>query len=220
VADGEGVGLTAIDLASYAGLTALTLLTVNLLLGLLMTVKYNPVREWPHRRINTFQLHNWTAYAALAVAGAHPTILLFSSKVHFRVLDIIYPLDGPKQPVINTLGAFALYALIVVVATSYFRRTLGRAWWKRLHFTAYAMAPVFFIHGILTDPELGDAPFHVDPLDGEKLYVELCLVLVLIAAIVRLRWQLRQPPHRVHRPKEPRPRRSAPHRRAGWGAQW
>jgi len=197
--------MTAIDLASYAGIAAMTLLTVNLLIGLLMAVKYNPAREWPHRRINTFQLHNWTAYTALAVACVHPVILLFSDKVHFRVVDIIYPLNGPKQPSINTLGAIALYALLFVVVTSYFRRRLGRTWWKRLHFTAYGLAVVFYIHAIFTDPELGDAPFHVDPFDGEKLYVELCLLLVTVAVIVRLRRYLRQPAPRVHRPKQPRP---------------
>ena len=199
--------MSALDLASYAGLAAMTLLTVNLLIGLLMAVKYNPAREWPHRRISTFQLHNWTAYLALSVACIHPVILLFSDKVHFRVIDLIYPLNGPKQPVINTLGAIALCALVFVVVTSYFRHQLGRRWWKRLHYTAYAMAVVFYIHGIFTDPDLGDAPFHVDPLDGEKLYVELCFLLVAVAAIIRLRRYLRQPTPREHRPKQPRPAR-------------
>jgi DMSO/TMAO reductase YedYZ heme-binding membrane subunit len=210
--------MSAIDLASYAGLAAMSLLTVNLLIGLLMAVKYNPVRAWPHRRINTFQLHNWTAYVALVVACVHPVILLFSSQVHFRLLDILYPLNSPKQPTVNTLGALALYALIVIVVTSYFRRRLGRTWWKRLHYTAYGMAPVFYIHGILTDPELGDTPFHLDPLDGEKLYVELCLLLVMAAVIWRVRRHFQQPPPRMHRPKAPRPasrRRSAP-----LGSRW
>jgi len=210
--------MTAIDLASYAGLAAMTLLTLNLLIGLLMSVKYNPVREWPHRRINTFQLHNWTAYTALAVACLHPVILLASDKVHFRVIDIVYPLNGPKQPGINTLGAIALYALIFVVITSYFRRQLGRTWWKRLHFTAYAVAVVFYIHGILTDPELGDAPFHVDVLDGEKLYVEICMLLVLGAAMTRLVRHFRQPAPRVHRPKMDRPTRRW--RGAPLGSKW
>jgi hypothetical protein len=207
-----------IDLASYAGLGAVTLLTANLLIGLLMAVKYNPVRSWPHRRISTFQLHNWTAYMALAVAGVHPVILLFSSRVHFHVLDLLYPIHSPKQPGINTLGAVALYMLVIVVGTSFFRRRIGRVWWKRLHFTAYAMAPVFFLHGILTDPELGDSPFHLDPLDGEKAYIEACLLAVAIAVIIRVRWQMRQPPARVHRPKTARAVRRRGH--AGLGSQW
>jgi predicted ferric reductase len=191
--------MTAIDLSSYFGLVAMSLLTLNILLGLVMSVKYNPVRSWPHRRINTFKLHNWTAYVALTVAAIHPTIILFSSTAKFSLIDILYPVNAPKQPWINVLGALALYTLAFVVLTSYFRRELGRKTWKTLHFTAYATAVLFFIHGIFTDPKLKDAP--IDYLDGEKVYVELCMLLVIIAVGFRVRWQLRQPPPRVHRPK-------------------
>ena len=108
-------------------------------------------------------------------------------------------MNAPKQPWINVLGALALYSLVFVVLTSYFRRELGKKW-KTLHFTAYATAALFYVHGILTDPKLKDAP--IDFLDGEKVYVELCLLLVIVAMVLRLRWQLRQPPPRVHRPKQ------------------
>ena len=194
--------MSAIDLSSYFGLTAMTLLTLNILLGLVMSMKYNPVRNWPHRRINTFKLHNWTAYIALTVASIHPVIILFSSTAKFTLLDIMYPVHAPKQPWVNVLGALALYALCFVVLTSYFRRELGRKTWKTLHFTAYGVALLFFIHGILTDPKLKDAP--IDFLDGEKVYVELCLLLVIVAIGYRVRWQLRQPPPRVHRRKTAR----------------
>jgi DMSO/TMAO reductase YedYZ heme-binding membrane subunit len=191
--------MTAIELSSYFGLAAMTLLTLNILIGLVMSVKYNPVRSWPHRRINTFKIHNWTAYLALTIAAMHPVIILFSSTAKFSLVDILYPVNAPKQPWINVLGAVALYTLAFVVLTSYFRRELGRKKWKTLHFTAYGTAALFFVHGILTDPNLKDAP--IDFLDGEKVYVELCLLLVIVAAALRIRWQLRQPPARVHRPK-------------------
>ena len=197
--------MTAIDLSSYFGLAAISLLTLNILLGLVMSVKYNPVREWPHRRINTFKIHNWTAYIALTVAAIHPLIILFSATAKFRLIDIVYPVNAPKQPWINVLGALALYSLAFVVVTSYFRRELGRKTWKSLHFTAYGTALLFYIHGILTDPNLKDNP--IDFLDGEKVYVELCMLLVLIAIAWRVRWQLRQPPARVHRPKSLRTQR-------------
>jgi methionine sulfoxide reductase heme-binding subunit len=191
--------MTAIELSSYFGLAAMTLLTLNILIGLVMSMKYNPVRRWPHRRVNTFKIHNWTAYVALFVASIHPVIILFSSTAKFTLLDILYPVNAPKQPWINVLGALALYALCFVVITSYFRLELGRKTWKTLHFTAYATAALFYVHGILTDPNLKDAP--IDFLDGEKVYVELCMLLVIVAVTLRLRWQLRQPPARVHRPK-------------------
>jgi sulfoxide reductase heme-binding subunit YedZ len=191
--------MTAIDVSSYFGLVAMSLLTLNILIGLVMSVKYNPVRNWPHRRINTFKLHNWTAYIALTIAAIHPTIILFSSTAKFSLLDILFPVNAPKQPWINVLGALALYSLTFVVLTSYFRRELGRKTWKTLHFTAYGTAALFFVHGIFTDPQLKDRP--VDFFDGEKVYVELCMLLVLVAVALRIRWQLRQPPPRLHRPK-------------------
>src|SRR6267154_2502689 len=199
--------MTAIELSSYAGLTALTLLTFNILIGLLMSVKYNPVRRWPHRRINTFKIHNWTAYIALTVAFDPPAHHSFFLDAKFTLIDIAYPVNAPKQPWINVLGALALYSLAFVVITSYFRRELGRKRWKALHFTAYGTAALFYVHGILTDPNLKDQP--IDFLDGEKVYVELCLLIVIVAMVLRWRWQLRQPPPRVHRPKQPRsPRRA------------
>src|SRR4030081_3032336 len=191
--------MTAIDLSSYFGLAAMTLLTLNILIGLVMSVKYNPVRDWPHRRTTTFKIHTWTAYIALSIAAIHPVIILFSSTAKFTLLDILYPVNAPRQPWINVLGALALYTLAFVVLTSYFRRELGRKKWKTLHFTAYGTAALFYVHGILTDPKLKDSP--IDFLDAEKVYVELCMLLVIVAATLRIRWQLRQPPPRVHRPK-------------------
>jgi len=199
--------MTAIEISSYAGLTAMTLLTLNILIGLVMSVKYNPVRDWPHRRINTFKIHNWTGYIALAVAILHPLIILFSSTAKFRLIDILYPVNAPRQPWVNVLGALALYSLCFVVATSYFRLELGRKNWKKLHFTAYATALLFYIHGILTDPNLKDNP--IDFLDAEKVYVELCALIVLVAIVLRIRWQLKQPPARVHRPKPAKAKRRA-----------
>ena len=178
--------MSAIDLSSYVGLTALLLLTGNILLGLLISVRYSPVKSWPHRKINIFSLHNWTGYTALCMAALHPVVLLFSRTAGFRWIDLLWPLHSPTQPLVNSLGAAALYCLSLVVITSYFRNELGRRTWKTLHYTAYASAALFFAHGIFTDPELkGRSP---DFLDGEKLLVEGCLLVVLLAVAWRIRY--------------------------------
>ena len=188
-----------IELSNYAGLGAIGLLTLNILVGLLLSTKYNPVRRWPHRRVNTVKIHNVTGWCALALVLVHPLLLLLPSRVPFTLIDIVLPLDAPKQPLINTAGAGAAYLLLIVVITSYFRFEIGRRWWKRIHFTTYAMFPLFAIHSILTDPALKDR--NIDYLDGEKVYVELCVLAVAIAIGARVRWQMQQPPARVHRPR-------------------
>lgn len=201
--------MSAIDISGDIALVAITLLTINILLGLLMSVKYNPVRRWPHRHVNTLKLHNWTGYTALAVSILHPAVILLSSTVNFRVVDILFPLNAPKQPWINMLGAGALYLLVFTVVTSYFRFEIGRRWWKPMHYLTYALFLLFAVHAILTDPTLKDAP--IDPFDAEKVYIELLILVVIVATAFRVRWALQQPPPRHHRPK---PNRAHSRRRA------
>jgi predicted ferric reductase len=179
--------LSAIDLSSYLALTAAALLALNVLLGLLMSVKYNPVRNWPHRRINTFKLHNWTGYLALGVAAAHPVALLFGHEVTVRLIDLLYPPGFEKQPVINSFGALALYTMTFVVVTSYFRREIGRRRWKPLHYSTYGLAVLFLVHGIPSDPSLKDHA--IDYLDGEKVYLEALGLVIIVASILRVRFR-------------------------------
>jgi methionine sulfoxide reductase heme-binding subunit len=178
---------TAIDLSSFAGLTAMCLLTLNLLLGLLVSTNYNPARDWPRRKLPVplWRIHNWTAYVAISVALLHPTILLFSSNPHFGIGDIVLPLSSPGQRLYNNLGALTLYSFVFVVVTSYFRPQLRYRPWKKLHYTAYFGAIVMYIHGTLIDQNMKNAT--PDFLDGEKLLVEGCALLVLAGTVWRIR---------------------------------
>ena len=176
---------TAIDVSSSIGLAAMYLITLNILLGLLISTRYNPMRQWPHRRINIFKIHNWNAYVALGVAFLHPATLLLSRTAGFKILDVIWPLNSPGQTRYNVLGAATFYLLVFVVVTSYFRTQLGHKRWKPLHYATYATAATLFIHGILIDPKLKNEP--TDFLDGEKIQVELCCLLVIAGIILRVR---------------------------------
>lgn len=179
--------MSAVDLSGTIALGAIGLLTANLLLGLLLSVGYNPVRQWPKRRLKLFTFHNWTGYIALAAVAVHAGVLLFSSDPRFSLGDILWPTRSPAQPGITTVGAVGLYLLAFAVFTSLkrVRAGLGRHWWKLFHWTTYAAAAVFFTHGIIADPLLkGRAP---DLIDGEKVYIEACALLVIVATGLRIR---------------------------------
>jgi len=179
------MNITVLDLSAYLGLTAVAAITLNMLLGVMMVFRYSPVRNWPHHRFNYFRLHNWTGYIALAVTILHPLSLLLNKSPRFRVLDILYPVYSPQQPLENTIGAIALYILALMVITSYFRIQLGRRTWKAFHFTIYLGAAALFYHSLFTDPDLKGAP--IDWLDGGKLFVEACALIILVTAILRAR---------------------------------
>jgi predicted ferric reductase len=182
--------VTALDLSADVGLLAVFLATANICLGLLIAVRYSPLRLWPRRRINIFALHNWIAYLTVASVLIHPIILLFSKNIRWRLLDVTFPIWSPVQPIENTIGAISAYLIVVVLLTSYFRLRLGRRRWKLFHYLTYIAGACLFIHSTLADPTLkGNA---IDLLDGEKVFVESCLFVVLLATVWTWRYRLRK----------------------------
>jgi len=181
--------MTAVDVSGTIALGAIGLLTLNLLLGLLLSVGYNPTRQWPRQRVKLFTFHNWTGYIAFGAVVLHAGALLFSSDPKFRLYDILVPIESPVQPFSNNLGAVGFYLVTIVVVTSLkrVRMALGRHWWKIVHYTTYAAAAVFFTHGIIADPLLKNRP--VDFIDAEKVYVEGCALAVLVATWFRIRYR-------------------------------
>src|ERR1700688_4943542 len=115
------MGISVLDLSSYIGLVAVAAVTLNMVLGVLMAFRYSPLRSWPHRRFNYFGLHNWCGYIALVTSILHPLTLLLNKTPKFGVIDLLYPVHSPSQPLENTIGAIALYLVAVVVITFYFR---------------------------------------------------------------------------------------------------
>jgi DMSO/TMAO reductase YedYZ heme-binding membrane subunit len=177
---------TAVDVSGTIALGAVGLLTLNLLLGLLLSVGYNPKRRWPRRALKLFTFHNWTGWIALAAVVLHAGALLFAADPRFRLSDVLVPLDSPVQPLSNSIGALGFYLLLIVVLTSWkpVRTAIGRHVWKPIHYTTYAAAAVFFVHGVIADPELKNRP--IDFVDAEKVYVEVCALLVIAATVWRI----------------------------------
>jgi len=183
--------INAIDFAAFVGLTAVVLLTLNILLGLLVSTNYNPAKQWPRRKLPwpLFRIHNWAGYIALAVVCLHPVSLLFihskDGQQVFGVRDVLLPVWSHEQTAFNILGGLAFYGFVLVVVTSYLRPKLGYRPWKKLHYTAYFAAAMMFLHGTLIDQNLKNAT--PDYLDGEKVLIEGCFLLVLAASVWRWR---------------------------------
>jgi methionine sulfoxide reductase heme-binding subunit len=177
--------MTLLDLCSYLGLGAVGAVTVNLLLGMLMSLRYSPVRCWPHRHINLFALHQWTAYIAISLTILHPTVLLFLHVPHFGWMDVLWPIHSYLQPKLNLAGAGAFYLVVLVVISSLLRAQIGRPLWRAMHYLVFPCAVLLFLHSILTDPNLKDG--HPDLLDGGKVFIEISMLICLVATAIRIR---------------------------------
>ncbi len=177
--------MTAVSASALLGLIAVWLLSLNILLGLLLSVQYNPLKRWPYQRINYFAVHNWTGYIALALVVGHVVLLPFSTTAGWSWGDAFWPAHAPQQATDNVLGAVSFYLLAVVVLTSYLRRRMGRKSWKVVHYASYLCAVLFFWHGAVLDPELTNQP--INYLDPEKTGILFCAAVVLVTTGMRVR---------------------------------
>src|ERR1700742_3602519 len=112
-----------LDLSSTIGLIATVVLTINLVLGTLLSTAYRRSSLWKQlpawmKRVSIDDLHNWTAYVALALALAHPLLLLPDKLEHYKLVDIFFPNAAPHQPLWTWLGTIALYAVVLVIITT------------------------------------------------------------------------------------------------------
>ena len=182
-----------VSLSANFGLAATALFTANLLLGVLLSTKYQRALTWQRlprsiRQISLYQVHNYTAYLALLTAFTHPVLLLFDKNAGFKLLNVVVPLTAPHQNYIYSLGALAFYGLLTAVVTStvFVRKLFTNRTWKLIHFISYGAAMLFLIHGIWADPLLLDRP--VNFIDAEKVLSEAGFVLLIGAVIFRLRY--------------------------------
>lgn len=185
-----------LDWSSTLGLIATAVLSFNLLLGILLSTAYRRSPLWKRmpafvRAVSLDDLHNWTAYVALALVLAHPLILLADKALRYRLVDIAIGVTAPHEPVWTVMGSLAFWALVVVILTTQkaVKRRLGFRAWKNIHLISYGTALLMVIHGIFMDPELKDRA--VDWLDGEKLISEICGLLLIVATVIRWRYYRR-----------------------------
>jgi len=186
-----------LELSSNFGLIATCVLTFNLLLGMLLSTAYRRSPLWKKmpplvKKVSLDDLHNWTAYVALALVAGHVLLLLADASLKYRVVDILFPVAAPHQVLWTVLGALAMYALIAVIVTTQkkIKNRMSFRLWKNIHLISYVTALLFVVHGVVMDPLLKDRP--IDWFDAEKMLSELCGVALIAATIVRYRYYRRR----------------------------
>ena len=182
-----------LDVSAVLGLCAMVALTLNILLGMLLSTAYKRSPLWKKlpasiQRLSITDLHNYTAYIALTVVLLHPLFLVLDKETKFTFINVLWPVDAPKQRLLVVLGTVSLYALITVIITTQkkVRRKMSFRLWKNIHLISYATVLLFLIHGLFLDPELKDR--QPDYFDGEKLLCEICILVLIAATIIRYRY--------------------------------
>lgn len=135
-------------LSRTSALAAYVLLWISMLLGISITSKL--ARLWPGGP-TAFELHQHTGLLGLLLAAFHALILLGDQYIGYSLAQIVVPFGAaPYRPVWVGLGQVGMYLTIVVTASFYLRRQLGRRTWRLMHGLSFLMFVMVLAHGVLS----------------------------------------------------------------------
>jgi len=187
--------METIEISGILGLTALVFLTLNILLGIMLSTAYKQSDYWKKlpgsvKDLRIVDMHNYTAYFALVLVFLHFIIIPLDPSSKFSFTHLLYPLTAPHQPVFVLLGVISFLALLVVIITTQkvIKKKLGTTTWRNIHVISYATGLLFIVHGLVMDPLLKDRP--IDFIDPEKLLVEACAILLIVAFVLRYKYKM------------------------------
>lgn len=189
--------METIEMSGVLGLIATVLLTLNILMGIMLSTGYKKARYWAKlpeklKTLKIINIHNYTAYAALCIVLLHVMLIPLDPSSTFSFKDVIWPIHAPHQAIFVTLGTISLIALILVIITTQkvIKNKLGTTTWRSIHVISYAIGLLFIVHGLVMDPLLKDRP--IDFIDPEKLLVELCALILVAAFIFRYIYKIQK----------------------------
>jgi len=184
--------MSVLDVSSFIGLIALVTITLNFLLGMMLATAYKRSKIWKAlpvlvQRMDINAIHNVTAYVALGLILIHPALLLFDKETKFHISHILLPVNAPHQPWLVAMGVISFYAILVVIISTQksIKSRLGFRAWKNIHLISFATALFVCLHGIFIDQNLKDQS--PDYLDGEKVLCEVCLLVMVVFSLIRVR---------------------------------
>jgi Ferric reductase like transmembrane component len=129
------------------GLTALVLLTVSVVLGILTSVRFaSPA--WP--RFVTVSLHRNLSLLVITFTGLHVLTTVTDPYASISVISAVVPFSSPYRRIWLGLGAVAFDLLLAVLVTSLLRVRIGPRAWRLVHWAGYLCWPVALVHGLGT----------------------------------------------------------------------
>lgn len=157
------------------GVVALLLLTLSLLLGILVSVRFVTER-WP--RFTTIGVHRNVSLLTVSFLALHILTAIADPYAPVGWFSILIPFVSAYRPLWLGLGTVAFDLLLALIVTSLLRTRMRYRTWKAVHWAAYASWPIAIVHGLGTG---------TDPHSPVILtLVVLCVVAVFGAGAWRL----------------------------------
>jgi sulfoxide reductase heme-binding subunit YedZ len=128
-----------------AGIGAYVTLFLSVAFGLMATSAPFDKR---FAKQSAISIHQFLSTVGLVLLGVHIGGLLLDSYVPFGPKQILVPAASTYRPVAVALGVVGMYAMVVVLVSSWMRRHYSAKLWRRLHLFAVPAFVLSMLHGI------------------------------------------------------------------------
>lgn len=133
-------------IARASGFTAYVLVTLSVVLGLLLSQRWQSRRNWP--RLVNDQLHQYLTLLAGVFTAIHGISVWLDPFTAFTLREVLLPGASHYRPLWMAFGIVAAYLGLAVVATGWLRPKIGYAWWRRLHYLTFVVWLLATLHGL------------------------------------------------------------------------
>ena len=154
-----------------AGFTALILLTIQVVLGLVLSHPTNKSTWRLSKRLFPWHEHIWVF--VLAFVTTHVVTIAVDRFANVGWLGALVPGMSEYRSVPVALGTLSLYALLVTGLTARVTKLLPAGWWLKLHRLSLAVLALAWAHGILAG---------TDTFAAAAIYGATFVAVVLAAA--------------------------------------
>jgi len=133
--------------ARATGLVAFGLLTVQVLIGLLLSHPTNKSTWKLSKRVFPWHDHLWVFVTAFLIV--HVLSLVADPKSHVGLIGAVIPGLSEYRSVPVALGTLGLYALLVTAVSARYTKLLPPGVWLRLHRLSIVVFAMAWAHGVL-----------------------------------------------------------------------
>ncbi len=142
--------MSASHLAWYSvrasGYTALLLLTLSMVSGILMSLKVRSA-WWP--RALTNELHAFLSLVSLVFIGIHVVTTILDPYAAFGLAGALVPFATGYQTLGMATGIVATYLMLAVWISSQLQSRIGWRTWRALHYSVFAVYVLSVVHTLM-----------------------------------------------------------------------
>jgi predicted ferric reductase len=97
----------------------------------------------------TDELHQVLATVFAGLVVLHLVALFFDPYLPFTLSNLLLPIGEPYRPLAVDLGVVGLYTMVVVLGSTWIRRSLPYRSWRIIHYVSFATFVLVTLHGLL-----------------------------------------------------------------------